>query len=315
MRSPHWTTTLSLGAISFMAMAGSAMAIGLPDNSSANCGTANGCFRITNTNSSTGAAITGILSQTGNTASAVEGRAISGAGVRGSTTGSTGWGVLGNAQSAGGIGVLGSNSSSGVGVSANSVSGIGLFAGGATQAVYGLASNNTATGVYGYAPAAGTGNAIFGDAQGSFSAWAGNYDGDVQARGYYNSSDARLKKDIKDAGYGIGELMKLRPVSYKWKAARDNANHNGFLAQEVQKVFPEAVRVNGATGMLAVDYTALIPVAIRAIQQQEARIKELESSQTPLASSALPLAGLGGWASLLFLPIGIYLGRRPNRRK
>jgi hypothetical protein len=169
--------------------------------------------------------------------------------------------------------------------------------------------------VYGYAPAAGTGNAIFGDAQGSFTAWAGNYDGDVQARAYYNSSDARLKKDITDAAYGVGELMKLRPVSYKWKAGHDSAKHNGFIAQEVQKLFPETVRVNGATGMLAVDYTALIPVAIRAIQQQEARIKELENTQSPLASSALPVAGIGGWASLALLPVGIYLGRRKNRRK
>jgi hypothetical protein len=315
MRSLHWMTTLSIGAISFVAMAGNAMAIALPDNSSANCGTANGCFRITNTNTGTGAAITGILSQIGNTSSAVEGKAISGAGVRGSTSGSTGWGVIGSASSAGGIGVQGSNTSTGVAISASSIGGKGVYSVGATEGVYGQAANNTATGVYGFAPSAGTGNAIFGDAQGSFSAWAGNYDGDVQARAYYNSSDARLKKDIKDASYGVGELMKLRPVSYKWKAAHDSANHNGFLAQEVQKIFPEAVRVNGATGMLAVDYTALIPVAIRAIQQQEARIKELESSQTPLASSALPLAGLGGWASLVLLPIGIYLGRRPTRRK
>jgi len=202
-----------------------------------------------------------------------------------------------------------------VGISASSIGGKGIYSIGATEGVYGQAANNTATGVYGFAPSAGTGSAIFGDAGGSITAWAGNYNGDVQARGFYNSSDARLKKDIKDASYGVGELMKLRPVSYKWKAGHDTANHNGLLAQEVQKVFPDAVRVNGATGMLAVDYTALIPVAIRAIQQQEARIKELESSQTPLASSALPLSGFGGWASLGLLPIGIYLGRRRTRSK
>jgi hypothetical protein len=294
--------------------ASTAHAIGLPDNSSGNCAGPNGCFRITNSNS-IGPAITGILTNAGSTTPAVNGNATAGAGVQGTASGASGVGVIGSTSGIGAYGVKGLNGSSGTGVFGNSISGVGVYGDGGTYGVSGFGHSATSIGVYGYVAGAGTGSAIYGNAEGSFTAWAGDYNGDVQARGFYNSSDARLKKEIKNASYGLDEVMKLRPVSYKWKDGLDRATHNGFLAQEVQKIFPEVVRANGKTGMMAVDYTALIPVAIKAIQQQEARIKELESRQAPLAASALPMAGLGGWAALALLPVGIYVRRRQTQRK
>lgn len=58
---------------------------------------------------------------------------------------------------------------------------------------------------------------------------------------YSTSSDYRLKKDIveMDSLEAINKIMQLRPVDFKWKA--DDHESNGFIAHELQEVFPEAV--------------------------------------------------------------------------
>jgi len=154
----------------------------------------------------------------------------------------------------------------------------------------------------------------------SWSVWAGNFFGDVQARGFYPTSDARLKKDIKDAAYGLPELMKLRPVSYRWKEGTDDREHSGFIAQEVQDVFPNAVRVGSKTGaMLTLDYSSLIPVAIKAIQQQqvviarqEARIADLERRAAPLASSVV---SDGTSLAIALLPLGLLVAHLRQKQQ
>ena len=50
--------------------------------------------------------------------------------------------------------------------------------------------------------------------------------------------------------------------------------HYGFLAQDVQKLFPELVHEDGA-GYLSVNYVELIPLLVQAVQ--ELRIQELET--------------------------------------
>jgi polyhydroxyalkanoate synthesis regulator phasin len=58
---------------------------------------------------------------------------------------------------------------------------------------------------------------------------------------YSTSSDYRLKKDIveMDSLEAINKIMQLRPVDFKWKI--DDHESNGFIAHELQEVFPEAV--------------------------------------------------------------------------
>jgi hypothetical protein len=60
-----------------------------------------------------------------------------------------------------------------------------------------------------------------------------------------NSSDERLKKNIEDMRYGLKEILKLHPVSYRWinnPDGQDGPKRLGLLAQEVQQVIPEVVR-------------------------------------------------------------------------
>jgi hypothetical protein len=109
-------------------------------------------------------------------------------------------------------------------------------------------------------------------------------------------SDVRLKENISDAAEGLAVITALRPVRYDWKAGygNDRKNQLGFVAQEMEAVFPEAVSVwemDEPTGEVdedgkpiteKVDYKtvgpgALIPVLVKAIQELEARIATLEA--------------------------------------
>jgi len=107
-----------------------------------------------------------------------------------------------------------------------------------------------------------------------------------------NSSDARLKKNIEDIPYGLEEILKLRPVAYKWiknPDGQDGAKRLGLLAQEVQRVIPEVVRdwcykadektgktIKMPTTTLGLQYDAIIPVLIKGMQEQQKLITTLE---------------------------------------
>ncbi len=68
--------------------------------------------------------------------------------------------------------------------------------------------------------------------------------GCVRANCYITVSDRRLKSDIDAYGYGLEQVMKLEPVSYKYNGragTADGAEHVGLIAQELQKIAPELV--------------------------------------------------------------------------
>ena len=92
-------------------------------------------------------------------------------------------------------------------------------------------------------------------------------------------SDARMKENVRDLDT-TERLMQLRPVDYLWKhqATSDDPDRRnlGFIAQEVQQVFPELVSTS-PDGKLGVEYTGLIAPLVKAIQEQQAIIEALEA--------------------------------------
>lgn len=96
--------------------------------------------------------------------------------------------------------------------------------------------------------------------------------GNVTAAGFFHSSDARLKTNIRPIG-GLDLVSKLRGVSFEWKG--DGSASAGVIAQEVEAVLPEAVRTD-AQGMKSVDYAALIAPIIQAINEQQEEIELLK---------------------------------------
>jgi len=90
------------------------------------------------------------------------------------------------------------------------------------------------------------------------------------------ASDARLKKDISPLQNPLQKIIQLNGYTYHWKNENsDNRLQTGVLAQEVQKLFPELVSEN-KEGILAVNYSGLIPVMIESIKEQQKQIARQE---------------------------------------
>jgi hypothetical protein len=88
------------------------------------------------------------------------------------------------------------------------------------------------------------------------------------------SSSIRYKEKVKDAPFGLKDVMKMRPVTFKWKG-RDE-NDLGFIAEEMEKVNP--LFVNYARGQIeGVKYPQLTAVLANAVKEQQAQIDSLKA--------------------------------------
>jgi len=88
-----------------------------------------------------------------------------------------------------------------------------------------------------------------------------------------STSDRTKKHDIKDINYGLSEILKLKAVSYKWN--QTDQTDFGFIAQEVKKVLPEIVY--GEEGQMSISYGQVTAVLVKAVQEQQKEIENLES--------------------------------------
>jgi hypothetical protein len=94
--------------------------------------------------------------------------------------------------------------------------------------------------------------------------------------GVIQTSDRRLKTNIKPLRYGLKEVLALQPVRYDWKDKSGN-NKIGLIAQDVQKLVPEVVTGTESTENLGMNYAELVPVLINAIKDQQQQINKLKS--------------------------------------
>ncbi|MGA7306240.1 MAG: tail fiber domain-containing protein [Rhodothermales bacterium] len=86
---------------------------------------------------------------------------------------------------------------------------------------------------------------------------------------YYAVSDASLKEDVRPVRSTLSHMLELRPSTYHFKDAIDPTKRSlGFIAQEVAPLFPELV--SEKDGLLAMNYSGLGVVAVKAIQEMYA---------------------------------------------
>ena len=100
-----------------------------------------------------------------------------------------------------------------------------------------------------------------------------------------------MKDNIVDIANPLDKIKQLNGVTFDWnekgpswtKVKRfnpDNLNDVGVIAQDVQKVLPQAVREkfneDKSDSYLAVDYKRLIPLLIEGIKEQQNQIDELK---------------------------------------
>ncbi len=91
-------------------------------------------------------------------------------------------------------------------------------------------------------------------------------------------SDMREKTNITPIGNALEKLNQINGYNYNWK--NSDEKQIGLIAQEVEKVLPEAVSENTA-GTKFLNYDGIIPVLTEAIKQQqkliEAQSKQIEA--------------------------------------
>ncbi len=93
---------------------------------------------------------------------------------------------------------------------------------------------------------------------------------------YTNTSDYRLKEDLKSFD-GMSLLEQIQVYDFKWKES-DNRMY-GVVAHELQDVVPQAVVGNKDEEKLqAVDYSKLVPILIKSIQELKAEIELLKNN-------------------------------------
>jgi len=102
-------------------------------------------------------------------------------------------------------------------------------------------------------------------------------------------SDQRFKENVQDLDVGLNAVMALKPRKFDWKAGKgkDIKGDRGFIAQEFEQVFPELIdewkdpAPEGEEPYKAVR-ADLIPVLVKAIQEQQAMIETLKAKVAAL---------------------------------
>ena len=150
--------------------------------------------------------------------------------------------------------------------------------------VSGLAAANNHRGVTGQKPAGGVG-------------FGGLFLNDL---GYSGTlvvvSDGRTKKNITEITGALDKVMKLRGTTYQYKDQYQyylggSSTYYGFIAQELEEVFPEMVYEKDITPpntrafktpetdlgkVKTVSLVSMVPVLVEAIKEQQAQIEELK---------------------------------------
>jgi len=115
--------------------------------------------------------------------------------------------------------------------------------------------------------------------------------GTATATTYLHLSDARLKENIRGIDDPLAIVEQLEGHKFDWR--RDGRPDIGFVAQEVQKVLPEAV-VTSPDGQLAVKYDVLTAPLVEAVKIQAAQIDRLNQTISQKSAEIDQLKGAVG---------------------
>lgn len=188
--------------------------------------------------------------------------------------------------------------------------------------VLGTAGNATSGwnyGVFGALGGTNNGAAVLGTVESSTSmSWAvpGRYagyfvgpvhsTGEMTASAFTVTSDARLKREVRELSSSLGLLSQLVPVEYKLQqsfpveysdtmqtaramspasAEKESLRYRyGLIAQDVAELFPDIVYEDG-NGYLSIDYIGLIPLLIQSVKELNEEVETLKAYKDALANA------------------------------
>ena len=109
--------------------------------------------------------------------------------------------------------------------------------------------------------------------------------GKIQTNGtatlFTTSSDYRLKEDLQEFN-GLDKVSNIKVYDFKWKT--NGRRSFGVMAHELQEVLPQAVggkkdaiKENGEINTQTVDYSKIVPLLVKSIQELKVEIELLKS--------------------------------------
>jgi hypothetical protein len=111
----------------------------------------------------------------------------------------------------------------------------------------------------------------------------GNGSGQINANGansaaFGSYSDSRLKENIIELPSQLSNIMALRPVEFDYIESEGGGHQIGFIAQEMQEVYPDAVGVRQPDEMLTITgWSKTEARLVKAIQEQQAIIEQMQT--------------------------------------
>ena len=135
--------------------------------------------------------------------------------------------------------------------------------------------------------------------------YAGHFAGKLVAvYGVITGSDVTLKKEIEPIGSVLPKLMQIEAKQYKYKKQNDNKKRYGFIAQELEQLFPDLVtevtdvifdendhRELGHRQIKGINYTDIIPLLLSALQEQQQMIADNQKAISDLQKKVDDLKG------------------------
>ena len=113
--------------------------------------------------------------------------------------------------------------------------------------------------------------------------------GHLGVKGKGNPSSARYKRDIRNIGDASNGLLKLRPVSFRYKEDPTEALQYGLIAEEVERVYPELVTHGDDGKVEGVLYDMLPALLLNEVQKLT---REAEGKNAQIAAQQQQIASL-----------------------
>ena len=122
----------------------------------------------------------------------------------------------------------------------------------------------------------------------------------VYASGGVITTSDSSEKDLILLPYGLNEVMQVKTIMYKWKSQAllpdtDLAKHfqyYGICADQLSAIFPELVYNEDPNVPMQLNYSELIPVVIKAIQEQNDSIQQLHTQTQKINKLELELSSI-----------------------
>lgn len=96
------------------------------------------------------------------------------------------------------------------------------------------------------------------------------------------TSSLRFKRDVGPLREGLSTILALRPIHYRYRVGQGFASDRelyGFAAEQVAAVVPNLVGLDEGGRPNSVDWAGIVPILVRAIQEQQKEIDELKAAR------------------------------------